>query len=129
QPALIADTAYRRAFGVAQELFLHPPKQLRELRVIEPVTRREIGLLCHLGELVPGTDELAVVAAEDAVAHQRTQLFRDGVGQLDGCVGDAASRIQHVSCDDRASATYFEAGRAGHALRRGALVVCVWLVA
>ena len=48
------------------------------------------------GELVPGADREAVVAAEDAVADAFAQLRRDGPLVLDRQVGDAAPRIEAV---------------------------------
>ena len=49
-----------------------------------------------LGELVPGADREAVVAAEDAVADAFAQLRRDVPLVLDRQVGDAAPAIEPV---------------------------------
>ena len=50
----------------------------------------------ELGELVPRADQLAVVAAEDAVAHQGAQFLGNRALQLDGQVGDAAACVELI---------------------------------
>src|SRR5215204_2638165 len=60
-------------------------------------------------ELVPGTKELAIVAAEDAVADSRPQVFRDRPLELDRQVGDAAARVELVRRDDGLRGAHVEA--------------------
>src|SRR4051812_2587613 len=67
QPAFMADAADRAAFGVAEKLFLGPCKEFAELPARESLPRIEIGKRTLLCKLVPRTDQLAVVAAVDAV--------------------------------------------------------------
>ena len=68
-------------------------------------------LLCGLaGETVPWADSLAVIAAIDAVADQRTQLYRNAALELDRQVGDAAARIELERRDDRRGRTDINAG-------------------
>ena len=63
---------------------------------VQRVARVEVGQRRALRVLVPRADELAVVAAVDAVADQRPQLERDRPVVLDRQVGDAAPRIEPV---------------------------------
>src|SRR5688572_17401357 len=77
QPALVADAADRAALGEAQEVLLAPREEFAELAPAQPVARIEIRQGALLRELVPGADQLAVVAAVDAVADQWPQLERD----------------------------------------------------
>ncbi len=48
------------------------------------MARREIRLGREARESVPGADELAVVAAVNAIAEERAQLYRDRAAQFDG---------------------------------------------
>lgn len=106
QPAQVADAAYRRAFGDAQEFFLRPVEQIDQLRRMQRGARAEIVFVGKLRKAVPRADQLAVVAAVDAVAEQRAELLRDRAFQLDGQVGDAAPGVYGIGGDDGA-------GRAG----------------
>src|SRR5688572_12740764 len=47
-------------------------------------------------ELVPGTDELAVVATVDAIAHHAPQLDGNRAVELDRQIRDAAARIELI---------------------------------
>src|SRR5207237_1080258 len=65
----------------------------------------------------PRTDDLAVVASIDAVAHERTQLFGDRPEVLDREIGDAAARVELVRSDDRARGADVDAALARAAVR------------
>src|SRR5579862_3206542 len=82
----------------------------------------EVGMACRARELVPGTHQLTVVAAVDAVAECRPQLLGNGAMVLDGEVGDAAPRVEPVWCDDRPGGAGRDARLAGTAMSTGALV-------
>src|SRR5690606_13673552 len=71
------------------------------------------------GEFVPRTRQLAVVAAEDAVADQRPQVLVDAAFMLDGEVGNAAPRVEPVRRGDRAGGADLDAAHAGAAVRGG----------
>src|SRR6266850_7224076 len=75
QPPLVADAADRRAAQALVELSLRPAEELDQRGAVEAVSRLEVGLGRRFGEAFPGADELAVVAAVDAVADQRPQLL------------------------------------------------------
>ncbi len=83
----------------------------------------EIGLFGGFGEAVPGADDLAVVAAEHAVADLVAQLDRDRAFQLDGQVGNAAPRIQYPFADEGFRGADVQAGVA-----TAAVVACDRLV-
>src|SRR5690606_9002152 len=116
QPALVAAATDRAAFGAAQELVLLPGEQLGQGGLVEVVAGAEIRLVGAARELVPGADQLAVVAAVDAVAHRRAQFLGDGAVVLDREVGDAASRVDPVGRGDRAGGTCGNAAAAGAAV-------------
>ena len=78
----------------------------------EAVARVEIRQRAALRVLVPGTHQLAVVAAVDAVAQRRAQLDGDGTGVLDRQVRDAAPRVEPVRRDDGARRADRDAGGA-----------------
>src|SRR5204862_7066027 len=112
----------RAAFGVAQELGLAPAPQREQRRVGERLARVEVRQGAALRVLVPRADELAVVAAVDAVADQRPQLDRDRLVALDRQVRDAAASIDAVRRDDGLRRAYVQAGAARAAVgvdRRG----------
>src|SRR5262249_30736592 len=90
QPALVAD-AMDRAAGKARVEFLFAPcEQVDQCNVVEAVAHGEIRLFARLRELVPRTDELAIVAAVHAVADQRPQLGGYAAEMLYRQVRDAA---------------------------------------
>jgi hypothetical protein len=93
----MADAADRAALGAAQKLLF---VQASSAPALPGRRARRSPAAVALGELVPGADQLAVVAAVDAVAHQRAQFQRDRAVVLDGQVGDAAPRIQPVRRHD-----------------------------
>ena len=72
----------------------------------------KIGQAAAAREFIPGADQLAIVAAVDAIAQQRAQLGRNGAGVLNRQVRDAAPRIQPVWRDDGSRGTSIHAGRA-----------------
>src|ERR1044072_3711956 len=77
QPPLVADAPDGRALQAFVELGLGPREQLHERGAVEAVARLEVLLGARLGEAVPRTDELAVVAAGDAIADEGAQLHRE----------------------------------------------------
>src|SRR5271166_137295 len=83
QPALEADSPDRAAAGLVQEFRFAPGEQCNELRPIEVMAHAEILLCGRTRELVPGTDELAVVASIDAIAHGAPELERNRTGEFD----------------------------------------------
>src|SRR5437870_1192658 len=117
QPPLMADAADGRAFEALIEFALGPREEAHEHRVVEVVAHREVGIVRGLRVLVPRTDDLAVVASIDAVAHERTQLFGDRPEVLDREIGDAAARVELVRSDDRARGADVDAALARAAVR------------
>ena len=79
----------------------------------------KVRLLAAFGETVPGTDQLAVITAEDAVTHQRAQLQRNAAAVLDGEVGDAAAGIEDAGFGKGLGWTDVDAGRAAPAVGFG----------
>ena len=114
----MADSADRAALCAAQKVGLGPREKLRQRAPGEPFARIEVGQLALLRELVPRADQLAVVAAVDAVAHQRAQLQRNGTAVLDGEVGNAAPRIEPLRRDDGLRRAHVDACAAAAAMRR-----------
>src|SRR5262249_39794780 len=119
QPALVTQAADRRTFGALQELLLGPREQLRQAGTVEPVAGLEVGFGRGRRELVPGTDQLAVVAAEHAVADRRAQFLGDRALVLDREVGDAPARVEAVRRGDRLRRTDLDAAHARAAVRAG----------
>ena len=78
--------------------------------------RQEVGFRGRCREAVPRADQLAVVAAEDAVADRCPQRFRDWAVVFDGQVADAEPRIESIGGDDRAGWADVDAGLAGAAV-------------
>src|SRR5207302_5602748 len=78
-----------------------------------PVARKQLRLAAGLRKFVPWADGETIVAAVDAVAHERAQVPRDRALVLDREVGDAAARIQPIWRRERRRRTYVEAGAAG----------------
>ena len=86
-----------RCLAVCAGTTLRPScHSVEQLRRVPQVARIEVGETRALRVLVPRAHELAIVAAVDAVAHQRPQLQRYGAVVLDGQVGDAPPRIEPV---------------------------------
>jgi tRNA threonylcarbamoyladenosine biosynthesis protein TsaE len=121
QPAFVADAANRAAFGDVQEFRFGPVEQRHQLLAGQAGAFVEVGQGAALGEFVPGADQLAVVAAVDAVADQRAQFERDRPGVLDCQVGNAAPRVQPVRRNDGLRGAHGYAGAAAAAVRRDGL--------
>src|SRR5258708_20031760 len=83
QPALVADAPDRRALQALVELGLRPGEELDQGGAVEAVAHLEIGLCGRLCKGIPRADQLAVVAAVDAVADQRPPLLRAAALELD----------------------------------------------
>ena len=120
----MADAADRTALGVAQKLSLAPAPQRCQLLTGEagPFVKVRQGIA--LGVLVPGADQLAVVAAVNAVAYERPQFQRYRSGVFDGEVRNTAPRVQPVRRHDGLRRADRDAGAAaaampGHGLRGG----------
>src|ERR1700683_4108046 len=77
----------------------------------------EVFLAGWARKFIPGTDQLAVVAAVDAIADGAAKLRWNGAFEFDGEVGNAAPRIQPIGRDDGAGGTGGQAGAAGAAMR------------
>src|SRR5512135_3035672 len=95
-----------------------------QLELIDQIRLRSIGLGIKGGvamggsEAVPGADCLADVAAEDPIAKARPQGSGNILLELDGQVGNAATRVDGTVWQDAI-------GRAGvDAARTGATLVC-----
>src|SRR3970282_1304393 len=71
QPALVADAADARAAHALVEFALRPRGALHQRGTIQAVADRKISFFRNARKAVPGTDELAVVAAVHAVADER----------------------------------------------------------
>ena len=108
----MADAADGRAFEATQELVLAPAQQLDQIRGIQAVAGGEVGQGGAAREAIPGTHQLAVVTAVDAVADQGAQRFGDGAAQFDGEVGDAAPRVELARAGDGPGGADVDAGGA-----------------
>ena len=91
-------------------------KQRFEPRRTEFFARLELQFPRGSGEFVPRADREAIVAAIDAIADGRAEFFRDMALVLDGEVGDAAPRVEHVGLRERLCRADVEAGPAGAAM-------------
>ena len=120
-PALMANAADGAAFGVAQKFSFAPAKQRDELLAGQAAALVKIRQSAALGELVPGTDELAIVAAVDAVADQGAQLHRNWPAVLDGEIGDTAPGVQLIGRNDGLGGANIDAAGATAAVRRAGL--------
>ena len=84
--------------------------------MVQAVARREVRLRGDLCITVPWTYQLAIITAEDAIAHQRAQFLWDRPAIFDGEIRDAASRVETIRADDGLGRTDFDAGIAFSAL-------------
>ena len=82
------------------------------------LARGELRLAALHRELVPRTDGETIVAAIDAVAHQRPQFARDRTLVLDGQIRNAAPRIEPVGLGKRRGRADIETGAAAAATVR-----------
>jgi hypothetical protein len=69
-----------------------------------------------LRKLVPRTDRETIVATIDAIAHGGAKFARDVALVLDGEIGNAAPRIEHIRRGERARGTDIHAAPAGAAM-------------
>src|SRR5690606_30025611 len=122
EPALVARAPDRAAFGARAPVVLAPAEEIDERARVERVARREIRGRLPPRELVPRAEDLAVVAAEDAIADRLPQLHGDRTPELDRQIRNAAARVELVGRDDGAGRTDVDAGRAAAAMRRHGLV-------
>src|SRR5688572_28860421 len=83
EPPAKAEPAQRAALGLLEVLRLAPAEELDEVRRVEAVPHAKVRLRCDLRKLVPGADELAVVAAENAVADRGPERLGDRPVMLD----------------------------------------------
>src|SRR5690349_318157 len=83
QPPLVADAPDGRAAQALVEVFLRPREELDQRRAIQAIAHLEVFFRRWLRKAVPRADELAIVAAVDAVADERAQLFRNRALVLD----------------------------------------------
>src|SRR5712671_4798016 len=102
QPAFVADPQDGAAGHALPEFVSVPREKVDELGAVQAVTHLEIKLRRELRVAVPRADELAVVAAEYAVADERPQFDGNAPFQLDREIGNAAPRVQRIRCDDGA---------------------------
>src|SRR6185369_17880867 len=91
-----ADALDGRAREEAAEAGVVEGGELGQGRGFQLRALAEVGLVRRFGELVPGADGEAVVAAIDAIAHERAQLARDRPLMLDGEIGDATPGVELV---------------------------------
>src|SRR6185437_2665267 len=102
-----------RASRAFFELRGGPAEKLRQRGGIEAMAHFEIRVRSRVGEFVPGTDELTVIAPEDAVADGRPQLDGNRALVLDGEIGDAAPCIELVWRDNGSGGTCRDARLTG----------------
>ena len=100
QPALMPNAPNRAACEALVEGRLAPRKQLDECHGVETVADGKVAQLAQLGEAVPWAGELTIVAAIDAIADQRAQLFGNAALEFDSEIRDAAPRVELIRGDD-----------------------------
>ena len=69
------------------------------------MARAEVGFAGCLGKFIPRTDQLAVVAAVDAVTHRGAQILGNHPVIFDGQIRDTFARVEHPRVDERAGRT------------------------
>ena len=121
QPTFMPNPPNRAALQAFVEIGFGPGEQLDEGCGIEAVSRLKIRDRRALGKFVPRADELAVVAAVNAVAHRPAKFHRDRGFEFDGEIADAFARIESVRAGDGLGGADVDAGCA-----RPAMVV-LWL--
>ena len=90
------DAANRRAFSEVQKVRLAPAEQRHQLLAAQARTLIKIRQRAAFGKLAPRADQLAIVAAVDAVANPRAQIKRDRPGVLYRQVRNSATRVQQA---------------------------------
>ncbi len=64
------------------------------MHIVKPMTWRKVSLLSDLGKLIPGTHQLAIIAAVNSIAHKRPKRGIDTARMLNGQIGNTAARIE-----------------------------------
>ncbi len=108
----MTDTANGRPLRDLQKMRFAPAKQRDQLRGVQRLTRAKILFVSELRKAVPRADQLAVIAAVDAVANQRPEFGRNRSLQLNRQVGDAASGINGIGLNNGPGRTDRHAGHA-----------------
>ena len=112
----MSNTANCRALGVAQKSLLVPQKKLDQCAVVELVAGQKILFIGGRGKTVPRAEQLAVIAAGDAIADERAQRQRYRPLVFDGEVGDATACIDHIGFNDGGGGADLDAGGAAAAV-------------
>lgn len=99
-PSLIAGSSDSRAFSSTQKLRLVPAEQGKQRTGVEAIAGIEVCNSADLSKLIPGTEQLAVITAKDAIPHGCSKFNGNATSMLYRQVSDAASGIQLIGCDD-----------------------------
>ena len=116
-PALKADSSDGTAFHFLKPGFFAPQKKIGEFCSVQTMARCEIVLCCQFRKFVPGTKQLAVIAAVNSVAKVLSKFDRNRAFVFDRQIGNASPRVQRVGCDDRFGGADIDTGRAGASMR------------
>lgn len=84
QPLGVADAAQGAAGSAGQKGGFVPMEQFDQRCVVQSMAGQKIDFRRGARESIPGADQLAVVAAVDAVAYQWPERFGNGLAQFDG---------------------------------------------
>ena len=95
----MTDTPNGAALMPIVEFFFGPAKEVGKVCRIKAMACRKVGQGCLLGEPVPGADPLAVIAAINPIAHQRSQRLLNVTLMLNGEVGNAAPGVELVGAN------------------------------
>ena len=96
QPALMPNAGDGAACHALPEARFVPSEQIHQFGAIQSVSHTKVVLVGEARITVPGTHQLAIVATIDPITDEPTQVHRDTAFQLDGQVGDTASRVKLV---------------------------------
>ena len=96
----------------AAEFFVGEGQEVAQAVVEDRLAGMQLAFLRNFREAIPWADGEAIVAAVDAVTHERAKLEGDGAFVLDGEVGDAASCIHGVGGGNRLGGAGVNAGGA-----------------
>ena len=80
------------------------------------MSRREVWLVCRLGELIPGTVDLTIIAAEDPIADAFPQCRINTALMFYRQIGNTPSCVKLVGCNDGLGRTNIDAGRTSAAM-------------
>ena len=94
------DAANGAARETRHKIGLLPRHEANKAGGIKTVARGEFRV-ASADVAVPGTNELAIVAAIDAVADGGAQCFRYKTREFDGEIGNAAAGVDFVRRDNR----------------------------